>query len=102
MFALLIPTGSDHDRSRVPIATLSLITINVLIDVGVILSGHHEAIFKMFGFVAGQPHWWQFFTYMFLHAGPPTGNDTSWTDYLVVFLHIFGNMTYLWFAGSDL
>ena len=31
MIALLIPTGSDHDRTRIPTATLSLIVINVAI-----------------------------------------------------------------------
>ena len=101
MFALLIPTGSDHDRSRLPVATLALIAVNVLIDLVTNLL-NHEAIARQFGFVAANPQWYQFITHMFLHAGMPTGHDVHWTDYLVVFLHIGGNMAYLWFAGSDL
>jgi membrane associated rhomboid family serine protease len=101
MLALLIPTGSDHDRSRLPIATLSLIIANVLIDIGTNL-GNYEAIARQFGFIAAHPHWYQFITHMFLHAGVPKGLDVQWPDYLMVILHIGGNMAYLWFAGSDL
>jgi len=101
MLALLIPTGSDHDRSRLPVATLSLIVLNVLIDIATNL-GNHEQIARQFGFVAAHPHWYQFITHMFLHAGVPKGPDIQWTDYLTVLLHIGGNMAYLWFAGSDL
>jgi len=101
MFALLIPTGSDHDRNRLPVATLSLIGLNVAIDLATNLADH-ATIIKQFGFVAAQPQWYQFITHMFLHAGLPEGPDTSLINYFVCLLHIGGNMAYLWFAGSDL
>ncbi len=101
MIALLIPTGSDHDRTRIPTITLSLITINVLIYfVSNLLNYQHIA--QTFGFVAAHPQPWQFLTYMFLHAGWPTEASAPWTDYVNSVLHIGGNMLYLWFAGSDL
>lgn len=101
MFALLIPTGSDHDRSRLPIATLSLIGVNIVIY---FLSNiaNHEQVARTFGFVAAHPLPHQFITHMFLHAGWPHGMDASWIDYANSVLHIGGNMAYLWFAGSDL
>ena len=101
MFALLIPTGSDHDRTRVPVVTLSLITINVAIYViSNLLNYRHIA--ETYGFVGAHPHSWQFLTHMFLHAGWPMERDAAWTDYANSLLHIGGNMLYLWFAGSDL
>ena len=53
MFALLIPTGSDHERQRLPLATLSLIAINLAIDLITNL-GNYRAIAAQFGFVAAQ------------------------------------------------
>ena len=101
MFALLIPTGSDHDRTRVPAATLSLIAANVAIYfVSNLLD--YRSVAETFGFVAAHPRPWQFLTHMFLHAGWPTEHDAQWTDYANSVLHIGGNMVYLWFAGSDL
>lgn len=101
MIALLIPTGSDNDRSRVPVATLSLIGANIAIYfVSNLFNYRHVA--TLFGFVAAHPRPWQFFTHMFLHAGWPTEAQAAWTDYLTSLLHIGGNMAYLWFAGSDL
>lgn len=101
MFALLIPTGSDHDRSRVPVATLSLIAVNVVIYfVSNLLN--YEQIARQFGFVAAHPSPYQFVTHMFLHAGWPTAADADWMAYVRSVLHIGGNMAYLWFAGSDL
>lgn len=101
MFALLIPTGSDHDRNRLPVATLTLIALNLGIDLATNLADH-EAIAKQFGFIAAHPQWYQFFTHMFLHAGLPKGSDPNMLEYFVCLLHISGNMAYLWFAGSDL
>jgi membrane associated rhomboid family serine protease len=101
MFALLIPTGSDHDRSRLPVATLSLIAVNLLIAV-VVNFLDYEKIVRQFGFVAAQPHWYQFITHLFLHAGWPRDSSAEWTAYLTAILHVGGNMAYLWFAGSDL
>ncbi len=101
MFALLIPTGSDHDRARVPVATLALIALNI---VAYFLSNllDYESISHRLGFVAAHPQLHQFITHMFLHAGWPTRPDAEWTAYLNSILHIGGNMAYLWFAGSDL
>jgi hypothetical protein len=45
---------SDHDRSRWPVATLSLVVANVLIDLVTNLL-NHEQIARQFGFVAAQP-----------------------------------------------
>ena len=101
MLALLIPTGSDHDRSRVPVATLTLIALNVVIYF-VANALDYEQIIRRFGFVAAHPQLHQFFTHMFLHAGWPRGVEAEWTAYINSVLHIGGNMAYLWFAGSDL
>ncbi len=101
MFALLIPTGSDHDRTRIPAVTLSLVVANVAIYVASNLLDYRH-IANTFGFVAAHPRPWQFITHMFLHAGWPTEADAAWTDYANSLLHIGGNMVYLWFAGSDL
>lgn len=101
MFALLIPTGSDHDRNRLPVATLSLIGANVLMYVLSNLA-NYDQVAKTFGFVAAHPLPHQFLTHMFLHAGWPQGVDATWVDYANSFLHIGGNMVFLWFAGSDL
>jgi membrane associated rhomboid family serine protease len=101
MFALLIPTGSDHDRTRVPVATASLIGANFAIYALANL-GNAEQIARSFGFVAGHPRWYQFLTHMFLHAPWPTDPAADWTAYLTAILHIGGNMAYLWFAGSDI
>lgn len=101
MIALLIPTGSDHDRTRPPAATASLILVNFAIYAIVNLCDA-ERISKAFGFVAANPHWYQFITHMFLHAPWPTSPNADWTAYLTAILHIGGNMAYLWFAGSDL
>jgi len=101
MIALLIPTGSDHDRTRIPTATLSLIAVNVAIYFVSNFLNYHQ-IAQTFGFVAAHPQPWQFLTYMFLHAGWPTDVNAAWTDYVNSILHIGGNMLYLWFAGSDL
>ncbi|HTS18271.1 MAG TPA: rhomboid family intramembrane serine protease [Verrucomicrobiae bacterium] len=101
MIALLIPTGSDHDRSRVPAATFSIIAANVIIYI-VSNCLNYRHVVETFGFVAGHPQPWQFLTHMFLHAGWPSETQAPWTDYLMSLLHIGGNMAYLWFAGSDL
>jgi membrane associated rhomboid family serine protease len=101
MFAVLIPTGSDHDRTRVPVATLSLIVTNVAIYF-ISNSLNYRHVAQTFGFVAAHPQPWQFFTHMFLHMGWPTEQDAAWTDYANSILHIGGNMVYLWFAGRDL
>lgn len=101
MLALLIPTGSDHDRTHVPVATLSLIATNVAIYfVSNFFDYRHIA--ATYGFVAAHPRPWQFLTHMFLHAGWPTEASAPWTDYVNSLLHIGGNMLYLWFAGRDL
>lgn len=101
MFALLIPTGSDHDRNRVPVATWSLIGANILIYF-VANFFDYEQICRTYGFVAAHPQPIQFLTHMFLHAGWPQTPDAEWTAYVNALLHIGGNMAYLWFAGSDL
>src|SRR5258708_2962373 len=101
MIALLIPTGSDHDRTRVPTAPLSLIAINVAIYFISNLLNYHQ-IAQTFGFVAAHPQPWQFLTHMFLHAGWPTEADAPWTDYVNSVLHISGNLLYPLFAGIDL
>jgi hypothetical protein len=101
MFAIIVPTGSDHDRSRLPVATLSLIAVNLIVFVLSNL-GDYEKIIHTFGFIAANPLPHQFLTHMFLHAGWPTGAEAGWPDYLMCLLHIGGNMAYLWFAGGDL
>ena len=86
MFALLIPTGSDHDRSRQAVATVGLIVTNTILFCISTFTGL-DHVTKQYGFIAADPQWYQWLTHMFLHG--------SW-------LHLFGNMMYLWFAGSDL
>jgi membrane associated rhomboid family serine protease len=85
----------------VPVATLTLVIVNVLLDLITNLL-NHDAICRQFGFVAAHPQWYQFVTHMFLHAGLPTRADAGMLEYFMCLLHIGGNMAYLWFAGSDI
>src|SRR5262245_14027394 len=84
---ILIPTGSDHDRSKVPYATFGLIGINTLIYLCGLLMDQQEDMLRSVGFIAAHPLPHQFLTHMFFHGG---------------LMHLAGNMAYLWFAGSDL
>lgn len=101
MVGLILPIGSDHERTRRPVATWALVTTCLLVDLFTNMADH-AAIARQFGFVAAQPQWYQFVTHLFLHVGWPTAADAEWTDYANCLLHIFGNMAYLWFAGRDL
>src|ERR1043166_5136391 len=101
MFAVVIPTGSDHDRTRLPLATLSLIGFTMLVY---LLSnvGNYEPIAKRFGFVAAHPLPHQFLTHMFLHPGWPTSFDLDWYFFTLPILILLLHMVFLWFAGSAL
>lgn len=101
MLALLIPVGSDHDRARPAVATLSLIALNIIIYL-LTSALDSDAIARQLGFVAAAPQPHQFITHMFLHLAWPKNPDADWTMHLNSVLHIGGNMAYLWFAGSDL
>ena len=85
----MIPIGSDYRMRRVPVVNYALVAANVLIyllgyntetDRGVVL-------IKQFLLYPNSPQLHQFFTSVFLHAD---------------FLHLAGNMIFLWVFGNAL
>jgi membrane associated rhomboid family serine protease len=100
---MLIPLRDDHVTRRVPAATTAIVAVNVLVFVYMLgLSQRGQEAFALgygmtpsvlFGTNQLSPSlltidpWMTIFTSMFIHGG---------------FLHIFGNMVYLWVFGKAL
>jgi membrane associated rhomboid family serine protease len=85
---IILPVGVDYQAERYPVVTFWLMGINTVIFAGqfaAFLSGVGEDIYMTFGLVPGQPVLWAWITSMFLHGG---------------FLHLIGNMIYLFLFGS--
>ncbi len=102
MVAVFIPTSSDHDRSRFPIATAILVSVNFLVYLLVNFVYDFDIIVQQYGFVAAYPQWYTWVTHIFLHAGWPQGDSGGLIAYVMAVLHIGLNMSFLWFAGGDL
>ena len=86
-----IPIGKERQNSRVPWITISLIAVNIIVFL--ILSTFSDSslenFYEKYAFSPhlsqSLPNAYRFITSMFLHLG---------------FLHIFGNMLFLWIFGS--
>jgi membrane associated rhomboid family serine protease len=79
---MLFPYSTERELQRIPYATISLISANVVV------AGFTFANSDLTELLALNPtafHWWQPLTAMFTHAG---------------FEHIIGNMVVLWVFGS--
>ena len=88
----MFPIGDDNsDRHSFPVVTISLIVINLLVFLLEMQNG--EAFIREWAFIparfgadpAGNVD--NVFTAMFMHAG---------------FMHLFGNMLYLWIFGDNI
>jgi membrane associated rhomboid family serine protease len=93
---VIIPLGTERGFHSRPIATVTLIALNVAAFAALIASaGAHggplgdgsEGVLGRFSFMGIHgPDWWRWITYAFLHS------PTDW-------LHIGGNMLFLWVFG---
>ncbi|MFQ5751038.1 MAG: rhomboid family intramembrane serine protease, partial [bacterium] len=86
----MIPIKDDNPRSIVPVVTIGLIVINVLVFFFELKLGFNYVITRYgllpINIVQGQ-NLETLITSMFLHAG---------------FLHLAGNMLYLWIFGDNI
>ncbi|KUO41819.1 MAG: hypothetical protein APU95_04915 [Hadesarchaea archaeon YNP_N21] len=85
----MFPLKDDNPTETKPFLTIFLIVINVAIFIYSLLSGSFEEIIYDYGMkpktLIAEPY--TLFTSMFLHGG---------------FLHIIGNMWYLWIFGDNI
>jgi len=84
---MLIPIGTEVRLRRTPVANYALILLNVLIFlytdvVGGVAAQHQKALWTLY---AAVPDLGQYITYQFLHG--------DW-------LHLLGNMLFLWIFGN--
>lgn len=85
----MIPIKDDNPRSKTPVITIAIIALNILVFYFEYQVGFEPMVYR-FGAIpdrilAGQG-WLTLFTSMFLHGG---------------FLHLAGNMLYLWIFGDN-
>jgi membrane associated rhomboid family serine protease len=86
---IVFPIDSDHERERMPAATLALIGINAVVFGICAASGPDgaKAVYESGGYAPASPWPYTLITHLFLHGG---------------ILHLFGNMVFLWAFGPDL
>ena len=87
----MFPIKDENPTKGKPILTVTLIIVNIVVFLATYLSGQFDQIIGSYGLkpaemFAGQ-RLYTIFTSMFLHGG---------------FLHIFGNMLYLWIFGDNI
>ena len=84
---MLFPIGDDNPSERVPYVTYGIVAVNALVFLVVNQFGQipNRVAFE-WGFLPAHPHWYTFFTSMFLHAD---------------LLHIVGNLWFLWIVGDN-
>ncbi len=87
----MFPIKDENPTKGKPILTVTLIIVNVAVFLVTYFSGQFNQVIDSYGLVpkdmfAGQ-RLYTVFTSMFLHGG---------------FLHIFGNMLYLWIFGDNI
>jgi membrane associated rhomboid family serine protease len=82
----MFPIKDENPTHKYPFVTVSLIVINTAMFLFTFLSGKYEFYLYNFGFISREPSFLTLFTSMFLHAG---------------FLHLIGNMWYLWLFGDN-
>ena len=91
MFWILLPTRISRSLKKLPVVTISLISINLLVAIFLAIMVKDpqslSRIYQNYGFIANGKAWYTWFTYMFLHAG---------------FGHVLGNMIFLWLFGAAL
>jgi len=94
---MLVPYGVDNPMSRLPIANWALIAVNVVAFVLQVTSGvvvesigpFNVQVYRLirdYGLVPADFHWYQLLTMAFLHVN---------------FLHLLGNMVFLWTFGNN-
>ncbi len=87
----MFPIKDENPTKGKPILTVTIIIVNIVVFLATYLSGQFDQIIGSYGLkpaemFAGQ-RLYTIFTSMFLHGG---------------FLHIFGNMLYLWIFGDNI
>ncbi len=84
---MILPVGTDRRLRRLPVINTALIVVNLLLALYtlVIRPLQHETPLNQYMLLPVDPHWYQFFTYQFLHH--------NWEHVLwnVLFLFVFGN-----------
>jgi membrane associated rhomboid family serine protease len=84
---MFFPIGDDNPSSRTPYVTYGIIGANVVVFLFVNKLGVLSDLTSLkYGFRPGKFEWYTLFTSMFLHGD---------------FLHILGNMIFLWIAGDN-
>jgi membrane associated rhomboid family serine protease len=87
------PGGFSLRRPQTVIGTLILVNVVVFLVDGLFFEENHaitNALAVKVGTLTNPLYWWQFLTYGFAHAPPPT------------YWHIVGNMLVLFFLGRDI
>lgn len=89
---LLLPVGMNYRTRRYPVVTFTIMgicTAVYLVGLFYELAGDQKEVltwqFEHLWLIPNESHWWTFVTLMFVHGG---------------FLHLFGNMIYLFLFGS--
>jgi membrane associated rhomboid family serine protease len=86
---LVFPIGSDHERDRAPVVTLTLIGLNAAAFAACWAIGPERAaaVCRRFGYLPDSADPLRLLTHLFLHGSA---------------LHLLGNMVFLWTFGADL
>jgi membrane associated rhomboid family serine protease len=83
----VLPIRTSIRPWRTPYANYALILINILIFALPFISPlSHERLLEAFMLTPARPQTWQFISYAFLHSG---------------FMHLFGNMFFLYLFGNN-
>ncbi len=85
---LILPIGDDYHRRTFPFVNVALIVANAAVFATYAFApdARVEAFIGQYGMVPARFTWTTLFTSLFLHGG---------------FLHLFGNMLFLWIAGDN-
>lgn len=81
---MLIPVGVNRPLIRFPKVTIGIIVINIVIHLGLVITGLHENMVYRLGYVSGAESLLTLFTCMFLHGD---------------LLHLLGNIFFFLVAG---
>jgi membrane associated rhomboid family serine protease len=83
----VLPIRTSIRPWRTPYMNYALIAINIFIfSLGFFSPFSHEQLIEIFMLTPVRPHTWQFVSYAFLHSG---------------FMHLFGNMFFLYLFGNN-
>ncbi len=81
----IIPINRDNPLNHIPWVLSALMVVNTAVLAATYFLAEPQQVFATHGFVPAQPHAWNLFASMFLHAG-------IW--------HLLGNMWFLWMFGN--